>query len=285
MEEDKVKNALLSIALVGMLALPALAAPPNQAYPGTAEIDNFNQWETDFGTRTVDPTVYQEQTLGTSYLPGAAGSPTLANFGDDIHTSHSTHPFNMDGPGDGSDFIMSGFRVDWFINDTSGVAGRTILATVRFYENSAADTTFTGIPLAEYNFTDPNTAPGIRNTNVKVNDIQMPADMWMSVAFAFSDGSVPNARKPGVLLANAADWPENPFPTQNAPNGEGGAEVGHSDWWFMANMTTGALSYFGSATTAPPGNLLMSVYGRAVPEPATLGLLAISGLALIRRRR
>jgi hypothetical protein len=278
MEEDKVKNVILGIALVGMLALPAFAAPPQTAYPGVEEyLPGAPITNQEIGVRN-DPAVFQETTLGTSYLPGAAGSPLPIEFGDDIHTSFSTNARVEPAPGSGADFIMSGYGVHWYCNDTN--TAHTLIATVNFYENDPADSTLIG-PIATYNFTDPNTTPGIRITTVKVDDIQMPADLWMTVQYAFSDGAQPTTRKPGTLLASSADWPENPFPTHN-PNQQG-AEIGHSDWWFLTNTFT--LSYFGSAATAPPGNLLLQVYGRAVPEPATLGLLALSGLALFRRRR
>ena len=259
------KRVILSLAIVGLVASGAYAVDAVQPAP----IAHFNVVGDSVRDLTLPP-IYLEDTLGTSYFP------TLGNYGDDLHTTYSAHPL-VTNPIAVSNINLEGYDLGWYSADTDAGHGDHSF-TVNFYANDPDDSTIDlTAPLFTHTFTEAGGAgvTGIRNTVVEFDNpvMNLPADLWMYVQF---DAAHP---KTGMLIA--ADWPVNPF---GAPSPTGsGAEYGFSHWWFIT--ATPGLTYFGPYVAAgdPPGNFLMSLYG--TPEPATIGLLAMGGLALLRRRR
>jgi hypothetical protein len=281
-----VKRVLISLALVSLIAVPAMA----QITPSSAMSSDVY---TSPATRELDPPVFLENTYRNNagwlnWYPYAG-----LEFVDDISTIYSptakaqTWGTNMDGGY--PTFVMTGFDVGWFSIDTNTTHVQTL--TVNFYDNpGGADytgynvgTVFVPDPpalLASYTIQTPVLGRGAHFTEYALETaITMPTDLWMGVTVALDDT--------GVMLCK--DWSgPNPWYFYN-----GGAEYGHSDWWWAAGWswsqyfngppvpTTGAPYY---DAYSPRGSFTYSIHG-VLPEPATLGLLAISGLALIRRRR
>jgi len=290
------KRLLLSLLVVGLVAMPAMAQM-ERIYVGAQEISASRA--------PVDPPVYLESTIdsGDGWFWGTTGS----GYADDIHTIYST----VNG-GAGNDFLLTGFDVSWYSQSTN--TNHVMHFTVNFYANDPTDYTgyYAGtvwVPqapalLGSYTMTDDFvSAPGARFRNTAVDltddlgeaDIMAPADLWMEVQLNHTDPV-----KPWRYII-ADDWPQNgAFPIP--PAAAGGAEVGFSDWWFSGPGIGGGWewTWFGKPgpfwyhlgvapddywehNGSPAGNFCISVHG--IPEPATLGLLALSGLAMIRRRR
>jgi hypothetical protein len=286
--------------MVGLIAIPAMAqapAPISVQYEGSATYNH--------STKVLDPPVFLENTYRNnggwlSWYPYAAPY----DWGDDIGTIYSTNVkeqtwgTNMVAPR--ADFLMTGFDVGWYSQDTN--TGHFNTMTVTFYDNTGG-TDYTGesvgtvfVPspptmLAQYTVNAPVTA-GANFTafdlvdDLGEADIVMPTDLWMSVQVSAADYAGDGTNDYGVMIAK--DWGgPNPWYFYN-----GGAEYGHSDWWYLFTYNWKQY-YLGPPvpSTGPPyydaynpkGSFTYSVYG--IPEPATLGLLALSGLAMIRRRR
>jgi len=292
-----VKRLLLSLVVVGLIAIPAMAQTPVSTQYLGPTISNHS-------TKALDPPVFLENTYRNnagwlSWYPYSG-----LEFVDDIGTIYSpgtkeqTYGTNMAAPR--ADFLMTGFDVGWYSLDTNTTHVQTM--TVNFYDNpggadytgQSVGTVFVPAPptlLQSYTVT----APVARGANFTAfdlvddlgqTDVVMPTDLWMGVALADIGASAGHEDRTGVMLCK--DWSgPNPWYFIN-----GGAEYGHSDWWWAAGWnwhqyfngppvpTTGAPYY---DAYSPRGSFTYSIYG--IPEPATLGLLALSGLALIRRRR
>jgi hypothetical protein len=277
------------LVVVGLIAIPAMAQTPVSTQYTGPTMSNHS-------TKALDPPVFLENTYRNnagwlSWYPYSG-----LEFVDDIGTIFSqgakenTWGTNMSY--DLPQFTMTGFDVGWFSIDTN--TAHVQVLTVNFYDNpGGADytgqtvgTVFVPSPptlLQSYTVTVGN-APGANFSAFDLvddlggSDVVMPTDMWMGVTVGIANT--------GVMLAK--DWSgPNPWYFYN-----GGAEYGHSDWWWAAGWnwkqyfngppvpTTGAPYY---DAYSPRGSFTYSIYG--VPEPATLGLLALSGLAMIRRRR
>jgi hypothetical protein len=291
---------LLIVAVVGLIAVPAMAQVTPVHLDATNVVVNDN-------TRDMEPYVYLENTYRNnagwlSWYPYAD-----LEVVDDIGTIYSqgakeqAYGQNMY-PGGMATFTMTGFDVGWYSLDTNTTHVQVM--TVNFYDNPAgADytgytvgTTFVPVPptlLASFTVSAPN-APGANFVDWDFvddalgPDLVMPSDLWMGVTL----GAMPDGSKTGVMLCK--DWGgPNPWGWTGGPAGSGNrAEYGHSDWWWAAGWnwsqyyngpptpTTGAPYY---DAYSPRGSFCYSI--RGIPEPATLSLLALSGLAMIRRRR
>jgi hypothetical protein len=287
---------MLSLVVVGLIAIPAMAQTPVSTQYLGPTMSNHS-------TKALDPPVFLENTYRNnagwlSWYPYSG-----LEFVDDIGTIYSggakeqMYGTNMVAPR--ADFLMTGFDVGWFSLDTNTTHIQTM--TVNFYDNplgadytgESVGTVFVPAPptlLQSYTVTAAN-ARGAHfdafdlGDDLTEPDVVMPVDLWMGVALA----SMPTGGieyRTGVMLCK--DWSgPNPWGFIN-----GGAEYGHSDWWWAAGWnwsqyfngpptpTTGAPYY---DAYSPRGSFTYSIYG--IPEPATLGLLALSGLAMIRRRR
>jgi hypothetical protein len=285
---------MLSLVVVGLIAIPAMAQTPVSTQYLGPTMSNHS-------TKALDPPVFLENTYRNnagwlSWYP----YPNPYEFVDDIGTIFSPGAKeNLWGTNMSYDlptFTMTGFDVGWFSIDTNTT--HIMTATVNFYDNpGGADslgyyvgttTVWVSVPptlLHSYTVTAANTYGSHFSAFDLVDDglggdiMGMPTDLWMGVITSDSDK--------GVMLAK--DWSgPNPW----GPFVNGGAEYGHSDWWWAAGWnwgsyyngpplpTTGAPYY---DAYSPRGSFTYSIYG--IPEPATLGLLALSGLAMIRRRR
>ena len=293
------KRLLLSLVVVGLIAIPAMAQAPvavQTQYTGPTI--------TNHATKDLSPPVFLEDTYRNnagwlSWYPYPDWE-----FIDDIGTIFSqgakenTWGGNM--AGDLPEFTLTGFDVGWYSLDTNTAHVQTM--TVNFYDNpGGAD--YTGYTVGTVWVPDPPTllqsyvvtTPNVRGANFTAFDLVddlaepdalMPTDLWMGVIMGDMPGGGIEDRT-GVMLAK--DWSgPNPWYFYN-----GGAEYGHSDWWWAAGWA-GWQQYFNGPplpTTGTPyydaysprGSFTYSIYG--IPEPATLGLLALSGLAMIRRRR
>jgi hypothetical protein len=284
------------LVVVGLIAIPAMAqVPVTSQYTGPTFSNH--------ATKALDPPVFLENTYRNnagwlSWYPYSG-----LEFVDDIGTIFSqgakentwgtNMSYNL------PTFTMTGFDVGWYSLSTNTTHVQVM--TVNFYDNpggadytgESVGTVYVPAPptlLASYTVSTQN----VRGANFTAfdlgddlmePDVVMPTDLWMGVALA-DLGAVSGEDRTGVMLCK--DWSgPNPWYFYN-----GGAEYGHSDWWWAAGWnwkqyyngppvpTTGAPYY---DAYSPRGSFTYSIYG--VPEPATLGLLALSGLAMIRRRR
>jgi hypothetical protein len=209
--------------------------------------------------------VYSDVTNFTGYAaPNGTNGTTLytALVADDITTTASS-PFTL------SQFTFSVCNL--------ATVSQTISPYIRFF---AADGTgggpgtllgglnFNGIPISS------NAVDGF-NYNAASSAIVLPTTFWAAEFFSTTS-----------TAANAEDIGEGLF----SP-----VDVGSSlDEEFLSSSFGTASSSF--ASSAPAGSVDTSPYGgapaadfefefNAVPEPASLGLAATSGLLLIRRRR
>ena len=311
------KRLLLSLAVVGLIALPAMAQT-------VAHVPAADVVITD-STRDLEPYVYLENTFRNnggwlSWYPYAN-----MEFVDDISTIYSTTPKaqmygnNMHVPPPVFDpFLMTGFDVGWYSIDTNTTHVQVL--TVNFYDNPGgadslagyyagtvwvpvAPTLLAGFTVTAGNFPGANFVDWDFDQDSLGPDLVMPADLWMGVAVGLADT--------GVMLAKDWGLPQPQYPvghpqagtfypqwgwTGGPPGSGAGAEYGHSDWWWAAGWSW--KSYFNGPPIRPdglvPGPPYYDAYNprgsftysiRGIPEPATLGLLALSGLAMIRRRR
>ena len=297
------KRLLLSLVLVGLIALPAMAQTPvSTQYLGPTI--------TNHGTKDLDPPVFLENTYRNNggwlnWWP-YAGLPirddvgTVFSQGTKENLNGNNMSFSL------PTFTMTGFDVGWYSIDTNTTHIQTL--TVNFYDNpDGADyggysvgTVWVSVPptlLQSYTVTAFN-APGANFTAFDITDdslyegvgdttgvdvLLQPTDLWMEAMVGIANT--------GIMMAK--DWgTPNPWWTGGPPGSGPGSEYGHSDFWWAGwgnwsqywsgppTPTSGAPYY---DAYNPSGSFTFSIYG--IPEPATLGLLALSGLAMIRRRR
>ena len=227
-----------------------VGSAPSEVHPGTT-------WEYQ-DTRLN--CLYKESTPSGYYLPSAGPS-----YADDIHLGQ--------GP-PGTPWGISGLEL-WYHSRTTA-ANVPCSATVRFYANDSTDTTFS--PLL-YSYTITGLGTGTHYVYGEFGElVPLPAgvnDLWMEVTFTPVDQTT------GLLIA-----------------GDFQAEVGiTSHDLFEEAYPPGNFSWpiwFGGYTPDlpntneywnPPGNFLLGLYGRSVPEPLALGLLALGGWLVLPRRQ
>jgi hypothetical protein len=296
--------------VVGLIAIPAMAqpTPTNVQYSGPTT--------TNHATKQLDPPVFLENTHRNNAGWLSYYSYPGWEFIDDIGTIYSQgtkeqlYGTNM-GPALPA-FTMTGFDVGWFSADTNPAHVSQVTFTVSFYDNPPHGAggggdytgyyhtvgTVTGVwvpqpPVLLQSYTATTMSNyGANYTSWDLGDDLgeldvpgMPVDLWMGVKVsAMTDGGSENL---GMMLCK--DWSgPNPWGVIN-----GGAEYGHSDWWWALDIAGWQQYYNGPPTpttgypyydaASPRGSFTYSIYG--IPEPATLGLLALSGVAMIRRRR
>ena len=209
------------------------------------------------------PYAYLEDTWSNSYMP--AGNYGFMGVADDIHFGAPIH--------------MTDFHVTWYSRITAPLTPLTM--DVCFY---AYDEVGNGIYIYDKkycHYTVTGLGTGLNVTDVDVaGPCWLPCDVWMQVCFRDVNGNP--AVDTGVLLA-----------ADNVP------EVGNPsyDFYLMMNScceeppSIAGLYWFGGYTPDLPGSdpywnpCANYTLGVTVPEPLTLGLVALGGLLAIRRRR
>ena len=208
------------------------------------------------------PWAYLEDTMSGYYWdPGGAGYDSMA---DDIHFFDGTAPIHM-----------TDFHVAWYSRITAGLTPITMDVCFYAFEEDELGCVYIGNKkYAHYTVTGLGT--GLRVTDVDVSDHPyLPCDVWMQVCFTDKNGNP--AVDTGCLLAQ-----------------DKLAEVGGTSKDIMLVMgdccteppTVLGGSWFGGYETTPYWNPAANfLLGVTVPEPLTLGLVALGGLLAIRRRR
>ena len=246
---------LLAVALVTLVAAGAVNAQ------GVLDAEIAGGDYT--ATSTRDAYAYLENTASNSFLP--AGNYGYFGIADDIRFT-GRNPINM-----------TSFEVNYFSRITSVVL--PLKMEVNFY-SYWTNPTNGYIYMGDHNwghFEVEGLGTGNHVVTVDVNGrTWLPGSVWMEVGFYDANGTY--AVDTGVILA--ADKQ---------------AEVGNTSNDYYLIMAppgnVGGLYWLGGYTptlpmTDPNWNPAANyILGISVPEPLTLGLVALGGLLAIRRRR
>jgi hypothetical protein len=241
---------LLAIALVTLMAAGAVNAQAvlDAQVGGGAYVD----------TGPRDQYAYLEGSESPYFLP--AGTYNFYGVADDIR---------FDAP-----ISMRGFTVDYFSRITASALPLTM--TVNFYSFYTSGGYIYYGDTSWGSWTIDGLGTGNNTVTVDTGPTYLPAGVWFEVGFTDVNGNF--AVDTGVKLSS--DWQ---------------AEVGitSNDYYFIMNSTgaPGGLYWFGGYTPTlpltdpnwnPAANYVLSI---SIPEPLTLGLVALGGLLAVRRRR
>jgi hypothetical protein len=232
-------------------------------------------------TQPRDAYAYWEGTPSPYFMP--MGNYGFFGIADDIR---------FGGPqGSGNPINMTSFEVGWYSRITAALAPLTM--EVRFYSyftdagpyyggypfigaQYGPTYTITGLGTGRHTYGDPPLYDGPQVVTVDGPPVWLPCGTWMEVGFYDATGNL--ATWTGVYLAN--DWQ---------------AEVGVTshDYYFgmLGPGSVGGWYWNGGYTptlpmTDPNWNPASNFQlGISVPEPLTLGLVALGGLLAVRRRR
>ena len=209
----------------------------------------------DYQTRQPHIPLYVESTQSGYFLPSSGNT-----YGDDIHLPPT---------GEHCFWYVNGFDVGYYSRVTA--ADVPFNMTVNFYD-ATAPWAF-GPLIHTHTVTGLGTGAHLVAVDWDVG-IDFPDNFYMEVAFTPIDGTT------GMLIA-----------------GDLGAEVGitSGDFFPVSNPQGNLLGFssFGGYTPLlpithsawnPAGNFLLSIYGYCIPEPVALGVLALGGLLVVRRR-
>lgn len=193
---------------------------------------------------------------GVSYFGDQSAGTTIPVYDNTVN--ESGYYYNTAGLEEGDDLMMTaGGQIDHFAfgyYDPSGDGAVTTAADVRFYDMATFVGDGTDVPLAAYSVTNlPGEGGWIVDVDLDTPSPVMPADIVMSVQFD-------NTVDAGLLIYDPP-------------------VIGSSADMFWLNDGSGNWYYFGGN---PVANFALEV--EMVPEPASLALLALGGLALLRRR-
>ncbi|MEP0845877.1 MAG: PEP-CTERM sorting domain-containing protein [Phycisphaerae bacterium] len=242
------RRSLLILAILGGLAGAAVA---DMVYPAVDEVSyttDLNGNIVEDGGPRVAVRVYDRWTAPGTTLQGLYASGTN-EIGDDL-------------------FMTGGGLLDTMglsVANANGPAGSTLTGgagTIRFYNQDGGRTFIGG-----FNFTLPALSLGV-GSSARLNfaagaliglNIVLPQNVWVTTQWTNITGTG------GLTIANAGIQVRNP------------ALIGSSND-VMWNRTGNSDFFFG-------GNpLANNAYFIDVPEPATIGLLIVCGLAALRRR-
>lgn len=277
------KKTLVIAALVGLVAAPAFAglAPlnitpivvpaegnvtltsldgtPRDGLPGGGQLAGYkpndpanmydNMWGDPFGPLLGGPAQYN-----------AGSSPYLGGgtfVFDDIHVPQNDVGY----------WTATTLRWLWYNPGAIGnCQGGVQNVTVLFFSNTASNGTL-GATIVGYQFT--GVQCGFFIGQFSIPPTQLPKDAWIGIRHA----------TPGVtqVLGSAGSHVDG-----DAATGSGslpGAQfqgTGGSAMWFFDGA-----SFF----TSSAGKLMLTITGTKIPEPATIGFLALGGLLVLRRRK
>jgi hypothetical protein len=254
------------LALAMVLCVASAASAQMQPLPLEGD------WSYQPTARAGDPFMYLETTPSGFWAPIS----TWGAFGGVADEIHLNKPWTL-----------TGFDVPYIARVSPNQLPLT--ATVNFYNMDAGENLLPGA-IAAYTITGLGTSatypPGSNSYSIsaqKLAPVAMPADFWMEISITNNQGAIiaPDPVHTGVGFLLAGD-------DVSEANG-----LSHD---FFAAMTTkgnvGGYFWFGGYTpNLPPSdpnynpmsNFLLGING--IPEPMTLGLVALGGLLVVRRRR
>lgn len=268
------KKLLVIAALVGLVAAPAFAGlTPVNFQPRVMSMDNVEIQDVttgDGGTPRPGPLSYKpggpdimyDNMWNSSplfgpgvYSPGASpylgGSTFLI---DDIHVRpDNNNPANT--------FTLNTMQWLWYNPGAVGqCGGQRFPVTVLFFED-AGGTLGSFITGVQY----PSVGCGFFIGRFGITGgVQLPKDFWIAIRH-----NVPGVTQ---LLGSAGSFSHL----------DPGAGI-----WPQIGTGTNAMLFFDGTSffSSTAGSLMMTIYGAKIPEPATIGFLALGGLLALRRRK
>jgi hypothetical protein len=238
--------------------------------------------------------IYSETTSSGFFIPFTQNN--ILGVSDDLSGAVSIFDNPQNAPGsvggfdNPDDWSITGFDFQYSLR--ASISQLPVTATVRFLGVGVAVNFIT----AEYGKVVINSlATGTIMQSVTLNNkIVGPKNMWMEIQFSPVTDLAATTRTEDVGWGIASD-----IHSEGASNPQG---MGNSEDIFLitdgvaAGGAVNGASFFGGytpilPTSDPnytlPGNFLFSVYGKKVPEPMTMGLMAmgLTGIAALRRRR
>jgi hypothetical protein len=267
--------ALLVLAISGSLSrgseIPVTLTDLNTT------IQVYSQSDGGMGSWTVEG-VNQLNLQGFWFRVGDASSTNLDQSIGTLNRTVSTPLDGNDNPGYDylyQKFVQSGqFSLSTTYNLTGGDIGTgssDLGLSIKITNTSAQSLNFHFFQLSDFDLSGSgalDTAQAAKNLGGLFSEVLQQNGTW----------SVDTVISPGASLAQV-DLHPNVYNLLTGPQGDlngaaGPVGPGNVEWGFQWNVTL-----------APGANLLISEDQMVVPEPATLTLLAIGALSLLRKRR